>query len=78
MAKVLLEKESASNFWKAKLIFTHDKKRQRSKCTSKTFEIKNGQKSKNVALEILKQQCPLGLFFSSIKSDIFLKRTRIS
>jgi hypothetical protein len=48
------KKKSASGFWIAKLIFTHEKKRQRSKYTSKTFEIKNGQKSKNVALEILK------------------------
>jgi hypothetical protein len=30
------------------------KKSQRSKYTSKTFEIKKGQKRKNVALEILK------------------------
>ena len=54
VAKVLQEKKSASGFWKAKLIFIHEKNRQRSKYTSKTFEIKNGQKSKNVALEILK------------------------
>ena len=60
MAKVLQEKKSASGFWKAKLIYIHEKKRQMSKYTSKTFEIKNGQESKNVALEILKQQWAFG------------------
>jgi hypothetical protein len=60
VAKVLQEKKSASGFWKEKLILTHEKKRQMSKYTSKTFEIKNGQKSKTVALEILKQQCAFG------------------
>ena len=54
VAKVLQEKKSASGFWKSKSIFIHEKKRQRSKYTSKTFEIKKGQKSKNIALEILK------------------------
>jgi hypothetical protein len=54
VSKFLQEKESASGICNAKLIFIHEKKRQRSKKTTKTFEIKNGQKSKNVALEILK------------------------
>ena len=54
-AKVLQEKKSASAFWKTKLIFIHDKNRQqRSKYTSKSFDIKKGHKSKNVAIEILK------------------------
>jgi hypothetical protein len=52
--QVFTRKKSASGFWNTKLIFIPEKKRQRSKYTSKTFEIKNGQESKNVALEILK------------------------
>jgi hypothetical protein len=54
VAQGFTRKKSASVFCKAKLISIHEKKRQRSKYTYKTFEIKNGQKSKNVALEILK------------------------
>jgi hypothetical protein len=54
VGKVLKEKNQKFGFWKTKLILTHEKKRQRSKYSSKTFEIKNGQESKNVALEILK------------------------
>ena len=58
MAKVLQEKIS-NCFLESKIIFIHEKKRQRSKYTSKTFEIKKCQKSKNVALGILK----FGIFF---------------
>ena len=54
VAKVLQEKKFASAFWKAKLIYIHEEKRQRSKYASKNFKIKKSQKSKNVALGILK------------------------
>ena len=50
--------KSASAFWKAKLIFINEKKRQRSKYISETFEIKKGQRSENIALEIA-----FGFFF---------------
>ena len=54
VAKVLQEKNQQVVFGKQNGFLLMRKKRQRSKYTSKTFEIKNGQKSKNVALEILK------------------------
>ena len=72
------KKKSASAFWKAKLIFIHEKKKQRSKYTSKSFETNKGQKSKNIALEILKLQCTFWIFsFKYEKYFFFLKRTRI-